>query len=477
MVPPPDDHDCGWKKVALELADRLAAMEARMEAMRRQIFGKKSEKMPPMDREVGKRRPVGPEAAAARRRANAKLKATRVQTEDVEHKVPPEQRTCPHCKRTDLRPVGTGKESFVFDYVPGYFRRRRHVRETLSCTCGEYIVTAPGPDASVEGTRYGDGLRAHVVVSKCADSIPIYRQAKALSRLGIPIARSTLTDLFHQAAHSLSPLVDRLAALVAAADVVLADETPMKMQHPDKKGYIWTFIADDTVVYRFSAGRSGSTPSQMLGGTTGTLVVDMYTGYNEVTSTGGRTRAACLAHARRKFFEALSYAPEAQTVLDLIRDIYVVEADAKAQGIVRTPEHLALRRARSRPIMDSLHARLAEQQAQYPPKSPMGQAISYAINNWSELTRFLDDERIPPDNNRSERALRVVALGRKNYLFVGDEDAGKNIAGLYSLVATCEANGVDPLAYLTDVLGRLATHPASRIDELLPQNWKPASTS
>jgi transposase len=438
-----------------------------------QVFGKKSEKMPPMAREVRKQRPVDPAATLELRRKNAELRASRVENEEVPHRVPEAERRCPKCGKTELKPIGKGKESIEWDYVSGYFRCRHHVRETLACTCGQYIVAAPGPNHSVENTRYGDGLRAHIVTSKCADAMPLYRLAKQFARLGIPIPRSTLTDLFHQVARQLAPLSDRLVEIVAAADVVQADETPMKMQHPNKKGYVWTFIADDLIVYRFSASRSGETPSSVLGDSTGVLVVDMYTGYNEVTSTGKRQRSGCLAHARRKLFDALAYAPEAQVALNLIRDVYVVEHDARAAGVVRTPAHLRLRQERSRPLMDKLHGYLTEQKPLHLPKGPMSKAIGYILGNWRELTVFLDDVRLPPDNNRSEASLRIVALGRKNFLHVGDEDAGANIAGLYSLVATCAANGKNPLTYLTDVLGRIGSHPNDRLDEILPQHWKP----
>jgi transposase len=481
MAPPADDHDCGWKTRATDLeakleetSAKLDEVVAKMAAMERRILGPKSEKLPAIEREVRKQRPVDPAATQATRRKNAELRATRVVSEDVPHKVPAAERVCPKCDGTDLRPVGDGKVSTVLDYVPGYFRRRQHIRETLACVCGDFIVTAPGPDHSVEGARYGDSFRAFVVTSKCADSIPLYRQAKQMSRLGIPISRSTLTDLLHQAARQLAPLSKRLLALVASAEVVQADETSLKMQDPNKRGFVWTFLADQLIAYVFSSSRSGETPSTVLDASTGTLVVDMYTGYNEVTSTGGRTRAACLAHARRRFFDALPYAPEARTALELIRDVYVVEHDAKAEGIARTDEHTKLRRARSRPVMDRLHAWLVEREDQHAPKSPMGSALRYAVKNWTELTRFLDDARIPPDNNRSESALRVVALGRKNFLFVGHEQAGANIAGLYSLTATCEANGVEPIAYLTDVLGRVGSHPATALDDLLPHKWRPS---
>jgi transposase len=481
MAPPPDDHECGWKTHATDLEAKLAetaakldAVVIRMAAMERRLLGPKSEKLPAIDREVRKERPTDPAATQATRRKNAELRATRVVTEDIEHKVPAPERQCPKCNGANLRPVGAGKSSSVLDYVPGYFRRRQHLRETLACPCGEHIITASGPDHSIEGARYGDSFRAFVAVSKCADAIPVYRQAKQMSRLGIPISRSTLTDLLHQAARQLAPLSGRLLELVAASDVVQADETSLKMQTPNKRGFVWTFLSDKLIAYRFSASRSGQTPSKVLGASKGTLVVDMYTGYNEVTSTGGRTRAACLAHARRRFFEAMPYAAEAREALELIRDVYVVEHDAKADRVTGTDAHTLLRKARSKPIMNRLHAWLEQRKDQYPPKSPMASAIRYAFNNWQELTRFLDDARIPPDNNRSESALRIVALGRKNFLFVGHEEAGENLAGLYSLVATCEANDVEPISYLTAVLGLLGSHPAANLDDLLPHKWRPS---
>ena len=475
MAPPIDDHECGWKGWASELAQRLSETEAKMAALERRLLGPKSEKLPkvpPMDREVAKKRPPDPAATLATRRKNAELRATRVVTDDVPYKVPQSDRVCPKCASTDFHAVGPGKESFTLDYVPGYFRRRRHVRETLACICGAHVVTAPGPDHSIEGARYGDGFRAYVVVSKCADSMPLYRLAKQFGRLAIPIARSTLTDLFHQVATALAPLSDRLVELVAAAEIVQADETSLKMQKPNKRGFVWTFLADNLIAYRFSGNRSGETPAQVLGTSTGTLVVDMYTGYNAVTGTGKRDRAACLAHARRRLFEALAYAPEARVGLEFIRDVYLVEHDAKAAGVAGTDAHTRMRQARSAPIMSKLKALLEEQRPLHQPKGPMGSAISYALNNWTELTLFLSNARIPPDNNRSESALRVVAVGRKNFLFVGHENAGANIAGLYSLVATCEANGVNPLAYLTNVLGRLGS--ATVLDDLLPHRWKPS---
>jgi transposase len=280
-----------------------------------------------------------------------------------------------------------------------------------------------------------------------------------------------MVNLFHRAGSLLGPLAERVLAIIAASDVVLADETPIRVQKRKKKAYLWTFLSGDLVAYRYSPSRSGQTPSEVLGGTRGTLVVDGYTGYNAVTKVDGRTRAGCLAHVRRRFFNSLDTAPEAQTALDHILDVYRVERAAREQGIAGTDQHLALRQEQSRAIMDELGTWIAEQSNLHPPKSPLGEALAYARNNWAELTRFLDDVRVPPDNNASERALRIVALGRKNFLWVGHDEAGQNTATLYTLTACCEAVGVNPLDYLADVLLRVQSHPARQIDDLLPHRW------
>jgi transposase len=492
----PADHFCPWRDEAErlrtrldeafalierltanveEMAAKLDAQAAHIESLERRLYGRSSEKLVPVSSELRHERSKD-DAEAARlaaldRRRQRAADKQKLRSETVTHHVPHDDRHCPVCGGQTFTPIGQEKRSVVFEYVPGYFVRQEHVRETLACRCGGHIVTAPAPVKPIEKGHYGPGFLAHLVVAKCADSIPLHRLAKQYQRLGIPMSRSTLTDLFHAAARSLLPLADRLAALVAADEIVQADETPMKVQHQPQQGYVWAFLAGDLIAYRFSANRSSETPVRVLGGSAGTLVVDAYTGYNRVTDVDGRARAGCLAHVRRKIFEALSTAPVAREALDLILAVYRVEHVAKAKGLVRTPRHAELRRTDSRGAMEALHAWLVEHQALHPPKSPLGVAISYALNQWPHLGRFLDDVRIPLDNNASERALRVVALGRKNFLFVGHEEAGENLAGLYSLVATCEANDVDPIAYLTDVLIRVHTHPAARIDELLPHLW------
>jgi transposase len=485
----PEDHRCPWREEAERLTEEVSALRGtveklegivgkltqELESMKRRLLGPKSERMPSVEAELAQGAPVDFLEVKRKRKERAEAKA-RLDKVETFHPVPQAMRRCPKCGRTDLKPLGDGKRSTVFEYLPARFIQREHIQEVLACACGEHIVTAEVPAKVFEKGRYDASFIAHLITAKCADSIPLYRLEKEYQRLGIPIARSTMTDLFHRAGEELRSVSDRVLHLVASSDVVQADETSMKVQAEEKCriGFVWTFLTDKLIAYRFSPSRSGETPRQILGGTGGALVVDAYSGYNDVASVEGRTRVGCHAHVRRYFYEALPTAPEAKQALEFILELYRVEHEAKERGIVRTEAHLKLRKEKCPPIREQFKRWLDEQQDKHPPKSPIATAIRYTLNNWEALGRFVEDVRLPLDNNAAESALRRVALGRKNFLFTGNDEAGRNIAGLYSLVATCEANGVNPVAYLADVLMRVQSHPMSRIDELLPTNWGPS---
>ena len=233
------------------------------------------------------------------------------------------------------------------------------------------------------------------------------------------------------------------------------------------------------MAYRFSPSRSGETPEQVLNNTTGWLQVDGYTGYNIVCVPEGRTRVGCTSHARRKFFNALETAPvDAQTAMDHILGLYEVEYEAARQGILGTAKHLALRRAQLKDRLDAMESWMKERSEHHPPKSPMGKALSYALKMWPSMQALLEDPKLRLDNNMAENALRLIALGRKNFLFVGDNEGGENLATLQTIVSTCVANEVNPEAYIADVLLRLDDTSSSEIDRLLPWNWaKPAEAS
>lgn len=278
---------------------KIAKHEAELELLKRMLFGKRSEKMPRIATEIQKQDGLAPDKEQAQQKRQERRQARKQLLEvKILHTVAQDKRQCPHCHSTDVKVVGTGKESVVYEYVPPHFERQVHIQQTLSCSCGNYIVMAPGPTRPVEGGLYGARFIAHIVTAKCCDSIPLYRLAKQFSRIGILISRSTLGDLLHQAAQSLAPIWQHMGNLLPSNPLVLADETPIPVvdQGKTRTGYIWSFLAELFVYYRYSASRSGEVPQTVLGQSKGTLVVDGYSGYNAVCVPEGRTRSGCWAH-------------------------------------------------------------------------------------------------------------------------------------------------------------------------------------
>jgi transposase len=473
---PPLDHDCALKDLVEDLANRLAKLEHENAQLKKAVLGSRSEKSKMPRIKVGA--PATPEERQKTRRDRAAAKA-QAPTVRVEHKVPEAERRCTVCGNAKLDPLGDGKTTSVWEFVPARFVRVEHVQEVLRCRCNGFVVTAPGAPKVVEKGQYGASFLAHLAVSKCADHTPIYRIEKAFARQGIPVARSTMNELLHRASEILAPVWTRLLDVVRVRPVVGADETRLRLVRDKsgktKNGFVWTFGARDhegglDVAYVFAEDRSGSTPKTLLEGTSGVLLVDGYSGYNVVDEVSTRRRAACHAHLRRYFHEALPTAPVAQEMLDLVAELYRAEHAGDEKQLVRAAK-LDFRKRRAGPIRRRMHAWLNKHRERHPPKSPIGAAIRYADNQWDELGVFLHDDRVPLDNNGSERALRRIALGRKNYLFVHDVERGASLAGLYSLVATCEARSINPFEYLADVLARVQDHPARDIDALLPGAW------
>ena len=476
MVVPKVDHDCVLQDIVTDLANRLAKLEHENAQLKKAVLGSRSEKSKMPRIKTGA--PATPEERQKTRRDRAAAKA-QTPTVRIDHKVPDEDRRCTVCGNTKLEPLGEGKKTCVWEFVPARFVRVEHVQEVLRCRCNGFVVTAPGAPKVVEKGQYGASFLAHLTVAKCADHTPIYRLEKAFQRQGIPVARSTMNELLHRASTILAPLWTRLLDVVRVRHVVAADETRLRIVRDKsgktKNGFVWTFGARDDedgldVAYVFAEDRSGATPKKLLEGTTGVLLVDGYSGYNIVDEVSSRRRAACHAHLRRYFHEALPTAPVAQEMLDLVAELYIAEHAADAQGLLGSAK-LEFRKERAGPVRARMRAWLDAEKERHPPKSPIAAAIRYAENQWEELGVFLDDALVPLDNNGSERALRRIALGRKNYLFVHDSDAGASLAGLYSLVATCEARRINPFEYLVDVLTRVQDHPASGIDQLLPGAW------
>lgn len=481
MSPPPDDHDCGWKAyaeaMAAKHAESLNDVRAQLDEVKRILFARKSEKRraktklpPPLPPD-----PVDPTTTVATRAAARARRRAAMETEVVEVPVPDGARTCPVCPGSPALPAIGETTSEVIDFVRAHLRRRIFRRETLACTCG-HIVAAPAPARFGDKGQFGAGLVAHLVVAKLAHSIPQNRLTKAYRELGLDLPRQTACDLLHRAATILTPLYDAALALVPAAVDVHADETSMRQHDRAGKSYLWTFVTADLTVYRYATTRSGSVPAEVLGDSTGRLLVDAYTGYNAVTTPGKRVRAGCWAHARRKLFEQRVH-PEVAPVLDLIGALYRVERDAKIAGIIGSDSHAVLRAARSRPIMALIFRWAHLHRGRHEPRSAIGRAIGYLLNNHAALTLSTRHPSLPLDNNAAERSLRRVAMGRANFLFVGHEASGHRHAVLYTLINSCQQNGKNPVDYLTDVLGRIDGHPARHIVDLLPHRWQPRDAS
>ena len=490
-----EKHSCRWRRTTDKQAEQLRAQQAELEASEaerarlaaqvaelshqlalatKQIVGPKSERLPTPEEEAKKReghKPArGGHTNPAKRKKNAATKAA-LPSDVIVHPVPKEERQCPHCGE-DATQIGKGDVSVEYEWVAGYFRKRLHIVEAARCPCKQHYARGPAPVRVQEGCQYGPGFIAKLVVDKCADATPLYRIEKAMVREGIPVARSTMNDLVHLAADICLPLWTVMLAEVRLDPHVQADETSFRTQVRPERSFVWTFLSEQYIVYVYSPSRSGDTPNEVLGGSTGTLTVDGYTGYNIVTDVDGRERAGCWSHVRRKLFEAMSGAPEAREGLDIILDLFLVERSAKNRGIVGTSAHFELRQRRSVEALDRLQAWREKTAPLYEPRSAMGQALGYLGNQWSRLTAFLQDPKIPIHNNASEASLRIIALARKNSLFFGNDDAGKRFAVLYSLIATCVKHGVNPIRYFKDILIRIQDHPKSRLAELLPDRWK-----
>lgn len=399
--------------------------------------------------------------------------------------IAPKQEACPDCGGA-LRHLGEDA-SEALEYVPAHFKVIRTVRPKLSCACCSRIVQEPAPNRPIDGGLAGPGLLAHVLVSKYADHLPLYRQSEIYERVGIELERSTLAGWVGGASRTLQPLVDALKSYVLSAEKLHGDDVPVPVLEPGngktKTGRLWTYVRDDrpagseappAVWFAYSPDRKGEHPAEHLKNYEGILQADGYAGFNRLYEDGDIVEAACWAHVRRKFHDLYQshQSPVAKEALERIAQMYAIEKDIRG----RPPaERREARQARSRSLIESMHVWLKATMAKMSQKSDVAKAIHYALERWSALMRFCENGRIEMDNNAAERALRTVALGRKNYLFAGSDAGGERAAAMYSLLGSAKLNGVDPEAYLTLVLRRIADHPINRIEELLPWNLFPAA--
>ena len=484
-----------------QLREQLARLTEQVEYLNRQLFGWRSEKIPTVRDEIrrqvdpeeltvdGEPMPNEPEARAQekRRKARAAGEAERqnrrrarkaiptiIETREVEATDLPEGYTL-----DDFRELGDGKIVQRIEHIREHFVIQQYVLQTLTSKDGTHFITATPPPGVVDGGHFGPGLHAHVAVSRCDDSMPLYRSEKALARAGYAIARSTLCSLFHRTAEQLAPLYDEMKRVVRLGRYVHADETTQPVLDKDKcfRGWMWVILSKQAIVYQYSNGRDSDTAKELLGGTSGNLTIDGYGAYNCLAEKDAcRVRSGCWGHFRRKLFEAMpadAVDHENREALDMIAELYRIEDEAMQAGITGTPSHLELRQRKSRRIVKKIWHWIDAREGKHSPKSKMGKAISYATKQRDRLELFLHDPKLVLDNNCAERALRITALGRKNSLFAGSAEHAQNLAVLHSIVATCRLHGVNPYDYIREMLIAIQTHPASRIDELMPWRWRP----
>ena len=396
------------------------------------------------------------------------------------HRHMPSHEACPDCGGR-LRELGEDVAEML-EYVRACFKVIRHVRPKLSCDACDRIVQAPAPSRPIDRGLAGPGLLAHVLVSKYADHQPLYRQSEIYAREGVDLDRSTLAGWVGATSDLLKPLVDAVRDHVMSATKLHADDTPVPVLAPGngrtRTGRLWTYVRDDrpsgdttapAVWFAYSPDRKGENPRQHLKLYKGALQADAYAGFQHLYESGTILEVACWAHARRKFHEIHIAHPSPTTTkaIERIAALYAIEAEIRGS----TPEiRRTTRQARAKPLLDSMQIWLETTLATLSRKSDTAAAIRYALSRWPALVRYAGDGQLEIDNNAAERALRVVALGRKNFLFAGSNAGGERAAAIYSLLGSAKLNGRDPQLYLHHVLERIADHPISKINELLPWN-------
>ncbi len=380
-----------------------------------------------------------------------------------------------------LKPVGEDVTEEL-EYVPGRFIVNRIIRPRMACACCERFHQAPLPSRPIERGRPGPGLLAHVLVSKYADHLPLYRQSQIYAREGIDLDRSTLADWVGKSTALLEPLADAIGRHVLNGQAIFADDTPVNVLAPGtgktKTARLWAYVRDERpwageeppgAFYRFSPDRKGIHPAEHLKHYAGFMHADGYAGFKELYQMGNVTEVACMAHIRRKFLDIhkTNGSAIAEEAIKRIAVLYAVEAEARGQP---PDERVRIRQEKAKPLFDDLENWLQSQLPRLSGKTPLAGAIRYAITRMKRLTPYLEHGFLELDNNTCERAIRPLALGRKNYLFMGSQRGGKSAAIAYTLIETAKLNGVDPQAWLTDTLARIADHKITRVAELLP--WK-----
>jgi transposase len=457
-----------------------------LEKLKRMIFGAKSERFVPADSsqlsmELGQSLPATVEPKTedityTRQKADKEKGHARM---EISPAIPREIVVIePAEDVTGARKIGEVTTE-VLDYKPGKLIVIKYVRSKYALPNEQGIVIGQLPSLPIPRGNAGAGLLAHLIISKFVDHLPFYRQVQMFKRQGVKLAESTVNDWFRGGCDLLEPLYECLKKKLLKGDYLMADETPISVLTEDKpgathKGYHWVYYSpvDRLVLFDYRKGRGREGPQELLKDYRGALQADGYVGYEAFERQPGITLLACMAHARRKFDEALKNDKyRAEYVLGLIQKLYQIERQCKDDQL-DYKQRKALRLEKATPILEELHAWLKENITQTLPKSTIGQAIAYTLHLWPRLIRYLDDGRYEIDNNLIENSIRPVALGRKNYLFAGSHEGAQRAAIMYSFLGTCKINNIEPFEWLSTVLKRIPDQSIQRLEELLPGNLK-----
>lgn len=390
--------------------------------------------------------------------------------------LPEKDRACPGCGEQRVE-IGTDSTE-VLDIIPAQVRVIQYHRVKYACIdcCGE-VVRAPEPPLPFDRSKASAGMVAHVAVSKFADHIPLYRQEGILKRSGVEFPRSTSCDWLTKTSETLEPLVKLLTRRILQSHCVQTDDTPVRLRDGPGRGSrearFWISVGDQEhpyVNFQFTRDRRGEHPQRWFGNYGGFIQCDAFAGYDPIFKLGHATEVGCWAHARRKFFDARTMDPDrGLSMLEQIRKLYAIESEAKE---LSPEDRLAIRQERSIAILDAIFSQLEAWATKVLPKSSIGKAVMYAIRLESALRRFTEDGRLEIDNNRCERALRGVAIGRKNWLFAGSEYGGQAAAAFFSIIGSARIHEIEPWAYLRDILTRMPRARHSELETFLPDIWK-----
>ena len=420
----------------------------------------------------------GPPSAPRRRHPGRRPLPPELPRRREVHELPVSERGCPCCAGVM---VEIGEDvSEELEYEPASFYVVDHVRVKYACrSCEQGIVRTPMPERPIERGRPGPGLLAHIAVAKYGDHLPLYRLEGIFAREGVEISRQTMCQWIGDVAELVAPIVTELKRQLLTDPLLQSDDTGIPYQGDQKgrvsKGFLWVYTRPYAeTVFDFTTNHCREGPMAFLGDFEGYLQTDGHSSYNGVYATGKVQHVGCMAHVRRKFFEARDQAPDdAKLVLAAIQSLYRIEQQAKAAGLSGA-DLVGLREREARPMLAALGNLFDAIAGKYRPQSPMAKAIGYARGQWPAIKRYVEVAEARIDNNSSEQAIKPVVIGRKNWMFAGSAEGGRRAAVLYSLVVSCKRLRIDPYAYLRDVIATVATYPNKRIAELTPRAWAAA---